>query len=167
MINQLTEQLFKDDGLAPSEAVAAADISAGRLVFKENCATCHTMFGVGGDTGPDLTGADRFNANYLLTNIIDPGASVAEDYRASIILLDDGRTITGLALETTARIVRIQTPTEILSLDRESIEAMRRTELSVMPEAILDNLQRDQIADLFKYLQSTHQVPLPDDSSQN
>ncbi|MEM7455690.1 MAG: PVC-type heme-binding CxxCH protein [Planctomycetota bacterium] len=167
LISELTERLFEEGGITPSEVVNEADVSAGRLVFEQNCAACHTLFGTGGTTGPDLTGADRFNANYLLTNIVDPGASVAEDFRASIIVLVDGRTITGLVLETTDRIIRVQTPTEVISLDRDEIEAMRRTELSVMPEAILDNMDQRQIADLFKYLLSPQQVPLPAISGEN
>ena len=137
------------------------DASQGRALFVKNCSICHTLFGAGGTTGPDLTGADRFNTSYLLSNIVDPSRAIADSFRASIIATDDGRIITGLVLEQTEKIVRVQTPTEILSLPTDSIEGMKRTDQSVMPEGILENLSNEQIADLFSYLMSKQQVPLP------
>src|SRR5262249_19991166 len=57
----------------------AADPSAGRQVFKQACAVCHTLFGEGAKIGPELTGADRRNLDYLLQNILDPSAVVPEN----------------------------------------------------------------------------------------
>ena len=137
------------------------DASRGRALFVKNCSICHTLFGAGGSTGPDLTGADRFNTNYLVSNIVDPGRAIADNFRASVIATDDGRVITGLVLEKTEKIVRVQTPTEVLSLPTDSIEGMRRTDQSVMPEGILENMSDEEIGELFSYLKSDRQMPLP------
>ncbi|HEY1376978.1 MAG TPA: PVC-type heme-binding CxxCH protein, partial [Gemmataceae bacterium] len=48
----------------------------GKDVFTKTCATCHTLFGEGGKTGPDLTGSDRRNREWLLTNIVDPSGVI-------------------------------------------------------------------------------------------
>ncbi len=58
----------------------------GMKIFEEHCAACHIMFGRGGKLGPDLTGSDRKNINYLLENILAPSASVAQNYQVSVIL---------------------------------------------------------------------------------
>src|SRR5207302_1304359 len=46
----------------------------GKRLFTKHCATCHTLFGEGNKVGPDLTGADRKNRDWLLTSIVDPSA---------------------------------------------------------------------------------------------
>ena len=36
-----------------------ADLSLGRAMFAKTCQQCHTLFGVGGKVGPDITGSNR------------------------------------------------------------------------------------------------------------
>ncbi|MGI9519996.1 MAG: PVC-type heme-binding CxxCH protein [Pirellulaceae bacterium] len=156
LIDELTESLVNASG-----ELAGGDLSRGRKLFATNCAACHTLYGVGGDTGPDLTGANRDNLNYLLVNMIDPSSSVAESYRASVIELVDGRLVTGLVLETSDQILRVQTLEEIITIDRQDMEGIRVTEKSVMPDGMLTNFSAEQVADLVSYLMSKQQVPLP------
>jgi len=66
---------FKD--VLTSQSLASADRATGRRRFVQTCATCHTLFGQGAKIGPDLTGSQRTNLDYLLVNIIDPSALVA------------------------------------------------------------------------------------------
>ncbi|MEM9702476.1 MAG: hypothetical protein AAF907_08535, partial [Planctomycetota bacterium] len=53
-----------------------ADLGAGRTVFNSSCGRCHKLYGEGGELGPNLTGSDRQNLDYLLGNIFDPSAVV-------------------------------------------------------------------------------------------
>ena len=46
----------------------------GKELFGKHCATCHKLFGAGGEIGPDLTGTARSDTPALLANIVDPGA---------------------------------------------------------------------------------------------
>ncbi len=91
-IATLREQLTDD-------YLADADLSKGRALFQKNCASCHQLFGEGGQLGPDLTGAQRSNIDYLLDNIVDPSAVVTKEFRATRILLEDDRVLTGLVTE--------------------------------------------------------------------
>jgi mono/diheme cytochrome c family protein len=52
------------------------DSKMGQLIFSQVCASCHSLFGQGQKTGPDLTGIDRDNIEGLLDAIIDPGGAI-------------------------------------------------------------------------------------------
>jgi len=75
------------------------------MLFSAVCASCHKLYGEGAALGPDLTGSDRHNLDYLLGNIVDPNAMVPADYRVSAPKLKDGRTLTARRQSrTTARL---------------------------------------------------------------
>ena len=57
--------------------------AGGAAAFERVCASCHKLYGRGGEIGPDLTGAGRDNLDYLLENIVDPAHSVSADFRMS------------------------------------------------------------------------------------
>ncbi len=142
----------------PEQNLNSANLFNGRTLFKKNCASCHILFGEGGNTGPDLTGANRQNLNYLLTNIIDPSGSVAETYRSSVISLEDGRLLSGLILIQDRKTVRVQTPEEVITIDRDLIDEIRSSNKSVMPDALLNNMSFPQKVDLLGYLMSPTQI---------
>lgn len=145
-----------------AETLTAADPAAGRVIFERTCVQCHKLFGAGGNIGPDLTGAQRHNLNYLLENIIDPSATVSKDFHMSIVITADGRVLNGIVMAQTDRTVTLQTPTERQVLARDEIEEIRQSNLSMMPERMLDALTAEQSRDLIGYLMSQQQVPLPD-----
>jgi putative heme-binding domain-containing protein len=144
------------------ERLDGADPSHGRLLFSKACSQCHVLFGEGGKVGPELTGAQRGDLGYLLENLVDPNATLGDDYRMIIFALADGRVINGLVAEQTGRTVTIQTPTDRLVVPRDEIEEQRRSDLSLMPEGLLDPLEEREVADLVRYLQGPGQVPLPE-----
>ena len=132
--------------------LAVADRGSGRRVFTNTCAVCHTLYGEGGHVGPDLTGGDRSNLDYLLENIITPSAVVNADFQMSIFELKDGRTLNGIIAAKTDRQISIKTMTEVVSIERVEIESTRQSALSMMPEGLLETLSEAQTRDLFAYL---------------
>jgi putative membrane-bound dehydrogenase-like protein len=152
-------------GLLSSEQLKSADVSAGRVVFSQVCAVCHKLYGQGAAIGPDLTGSGRGNLEYLLENIVDPSAIVPEDYRVSEVELKDDRSITGLVVGKNDRTITLQTPTEKLTLERNDIARLRQTNLSLMPEGLLQGMKDEQVCNLIKYLMTPGQVPLPQASA--
>ena len=118
------------------------------------------MFGEGKHIGPDLTGSNRNNLDYLLENILDPSAVVAADFRASVFALKNGRVITGVAVEQTDRTVSIQTQNELITVERSEIDEMKLTNNSLMPDGLLQPLTDDQVCNLIGYLMATEQAPL-------
>jgi mono/diheme cytochrome c family protein len=59
------------------------DLAHGRAVYAKVCQQCHTLYGVGGKVGPDITGANRSDLGYLLENIFDPSAVIPKEYAAT------------------------------------------------------------------------------------
>lgn len=146
--------------LTPGE-LARADLAAGRALFNQTCSACHVLFGQGARIGPELTGSQRSNLDYLLENLADPSATVGADFRMSVVALADGRVLSGVAGNRNAQTLTLQTPTEKLILPVDEIDEIRQTNLSLMPEGQLDLLRPDQVRDLIGYLMSPSQVPLP------
>lgn len=143
-------------------SAASSDKKQGRALFVKHCQTCHRLYGEGAKVGPDLTGGNRGNLDYLLSNIVDPSAVVDKDFRMSVLLTDDGRVLNGLVTEESDRTLTMQTATENLTLDKEEIQSRRKTEKSPMPDGLLDTLTAEQVRDLIGYLRHPSQVPLPE-----
>ena len=136
------------------------DATRGRSVFARACQQCHTLFGVGGKVGPDITGSDRRNLDYLLQNIVDPNAVIPNDYRTSEIETADGRVITGVIQERTGNSLEIVTATETVLVPQDQIESNLQSELSMMPEGLLAPFKDQEIRDLLYYLRQSAQAPL-------
>lgn len=133
----------------------------GRVVFNKICAQCHTLFDSGGHVGPDITGANRSDLDYLLQNILYPNAVVPNEYRATTIETKDDRTITGIVKEQNATAVVIQTANELLTVPRGEIKSQSTSDQSLMPEGLIAQLKDGEMRDLLYYLSRPGQVNLP------
>ena len=145
--------------------LSQADTSAGRALFNRSCANCHTLFGEGKKVAPDLTGAQRNNLNYLLENIVDPSATVSKNFKLSVIVQEDGRVINGVVVARTEKTLTVQTATDQIVVQRDEIEEMTESPVSLMPEKLLDVLTDEQTRDLIAYLMVPSQVPLPSEET--
>ncbi len=132
--------------------LAKADLARGGELFKKHCASCHQLFGEGGKVGPDITGAQRHNLDYMLENIVDPSAAVANDYQMEIFQTGDGRTITGLVASETDETLIVQTVNERLVFPVGDIKHRAKSKLSMMPEGLFDALTENDIRDLMGFL---------------
>jgi putative heme-binding domain-containing protein len=137
------------------------DGGRGRVLYNKVCAQCHTLFDVGGKVGPDITGANRADLNYLLETIADPNAVIPNEYRTSEIETKDGRSLNGIVKVMGDKTVLFQTANELLTIPRDEIASQRQTELSMMPEGLLAPLNDQEVRDLIYYLTRPGQVPLP------
>jgi putative heme-binding domain-containing protein len=137
------------------------DSSRGRAVFTRTCQQCHTLFGVGGKVGPDLTGSNRADLDYILQNIVDPNAVIPNEYRASNLETKDGRSITAIITRQDDKSVTAVTANEVLVIPRDEIQSLTQSALSMMPEGLLQSLTDQEVRDLIYYLGRPAQVPLP------
>jgi putative heme-binding domain-containing protein len=147
--------------LVPPDALKKADRAHGRQVFARTCATCHTLFGEGGKIGPDLTGAQRTNPDYVLSKILDPSAVVSRDYQVTVITTAAGRTLNGIIKEEDEKTITLQTQNEVVRVPKADVEERQRSPLSMMPEGQLAQMNDADVRDLMGYVAGPRQVPLP------
>ncbi|MEZ5043869.1 MAG: DUF6807 family protein [Saprospiraceae bacterium] len=145
--------------LLTDQAVASANPQKGKLVFQQTCGACHKMYGEGGNIGPDLTGSNRANTAYLLSNILEPSGEIQDDYRLVVLTMQDGRTYSGNVIaendrQLTMRIVG----QEELQLSKSDIQSKDVTTKSMMPEGLMQNLTDEEILDLVAYMKTLKQV---------
>ena len=50
----------------------------------------------GGNGGPDLTGSNRANLDYILAEIINPSEIIQGAYHLVVVITRDGRTVSGI-----------------------------------------------------------------------
>jgi putative heme-binding domain-containing protein len=118
------------------------------------------LYGVGATIGPDLTGSNRSDLEYLLTNVVDPGALIAKEYRSTLLVTVDGRVITGIVTSDDGKAVTVRTATETIVLPRDEIEESELTETSMMPDDQLKQFSEHEILSLVAYLRGKSQVPM-------
>jgi len=147
--------IYRDGGSLPGDA------SSGRAIYNRICAQCHTLFDSGGKVGPELTGSNRRDLDYILQNIVDPNAVVPNEYRAVNIETSDQRALTGIIKQQDEKTVTLATANETITLARKEIKSLQQSELSMMPEGLLQPLNEQEVRDLIYYLSRPGQVPLP------
>lgn len=142
--------------LLSPEALKNADLARGREVYQKACAPCHKLYGEGAEIGPELTGSDRRNLDYLLENILNPSGVVPENYRVSIVNLRDDQVHNGMVVAQTDRAITLQTVSERLTIPREQVESIQESELSMMPDGLFTGLEERQVLELIAYLMSAN-----------
>ncbi len=138
--------------VVPPAALKKADRVHGRQLFTKTCATCHTLFGEGAKIGPDLTGSQRINPEYVLTKLLDPNAVVAQDYQVTVITTKAGRTLTGLIAQEDTKTLVLQTQNEQIRVAKSDIDERKKSPVSMMPEGLLTPLSDVEVRDLMAYL---------------
>lgn len=144
--------------LLTSPPTVAPDVQLGRAVFARTCQQCHTLFGTGGKVGPDLTGSNRANLDYLLSNVIDPSAVMAKEYQPTVLLLSNGRVVTGILKEETDATVTVQLSTELLTVAKSEVDERKLGDKSMMPDDLLRPLTQHEVRSLQLYLSGGGQV---------
>ncbi|MCA9088719.1 MAG: c-type cytochrome [Planctomycetaceae bacterium] len=131
----------------------AADPHVGHELFKKTCATCHTLFDEGGQTGPNLTGYERDNLDFMLLAMVDPSAAIREEFTQYQIALEDGRILTGLIVDQSPTTVVLRgANNQSTTLNKAEIEVLQAMSTSIMPDGLLEKLSDDEIRHLFSYL---------------
>ena len=148
--------------LLKEDALSQANVANGRAVFNRTCAACHKLHGYGGSTGPDITGANRGNLEYLLSNILTPSAIIQDAYRMHIVLTEDGRIYSGIPVEENERQLKLRVADrdDPVTISVSQIESREIAAVSMMPEGTLMNLSDREVIDLIGYLQTLRQVDL-------
>src|SRR6185436_16112361 len=106
-------------------------------------------------TGPELTGADRKNSEWLLTQIVDPSAFIRPEYVNHNIEMKDGRSFTGLIVDQNENTIAVlDAQNQRTTLNRAEVKDIVASSTSLMPEGLIETLTPQQVRDLFSYLQA-------------
>jgi putative membrane-bound dehydrogenase-like protein len=129
------------------------DYVSGKAQYSQLCGSCHILFDEGGATGPELTGYDRRNLNYLAINIVDPNLEIREGFVNYKITTSDQRTLTGVIAHRSSEVVilRLYSGNEV-TLPMDQILQMEAQPISIMPERLVDHLNDQELRNLFGYI---------------
>jgi putative heme-binding domain-containing protein len=154
------------DELVPviEKGLTGRDFDKGRNLFGEmKCFVCHRFNNEGGGMGPDLTAiSGRFGARDLIEKVIRPSKNISDQYAALVITTTDGKQIVGRLVNNFADkngdVMVINTDmldaNKLVNVNRNLIDSIETSRISMMPEGLLDGLQREEILDLVAYLYS-------------
>jgi putative heme-binding domain-containing protein len=140
-------------GLLNDATLARADAANGKAVYERTCGACHKLNGEGGAIGPDLTGSNRTNIEYLLFNVLNPNGEVQDAYKAVVITTRDGRTFSGTVASETDRQVTLRVvDRDAVAINKADIQSRETTNVSMMPVGLFDALTDREVIDLVGYL---------------
>jgi putative heme-binding domain-containing protein len=144
------------------DVLKKANLANGRALYTKACANCHRLFGEGGDgdIGPDLTGSQRTNLDYILENVLDPSAIVPREYQVTIVETKQGRTLNGIVKTENDAALTLQLQNEVVVVPKGDIATRTPTTVSMMPDGAFDALRIEEVRDLVAYLASPTQVAL-------
>jgi quinoprotein glucose dehydrogenase len=150
----------KDDPLAAyRESLAGGNLQAGRKIFFEKpqvaCLRCHKVNEPGGDVGPDLSAIGRTkDRRYLLESIVDPNKQIAEGFQTVVVLLRDGKSLTGVFKKDDGReLTLITAEAQLLTVPKADIEEQTHGP-SAMPADLIKHLSKRELRDLVEFLAS-------------
>ena len=146
------QEIFEYMMYDPMTTVASKE--EGKGIFEGACAKCHRFGDLGKDYGPDLTTlANRFSRSDMLEATLWPSRTISDQYGAwrietrddvySALILDEGDDAITVLIPDLDRPV---------SIARENIVDLRESEISIMPDGLLDAYGMRATAGLFRFL---------------
>ena len=131
------------------------DPQSGQATFRKVCSPCHRLEDFGHDIAPTLATFQNRGAEAILLNVLDPNREVNPQYVNYQLITTDGRTVTGIiAAETATSVTLKRAEGEQDTVLRVHIDELSSTALSLMPEGLEKELDRQAMADLIAYLLS-------------
>ncbi|QDT61715.1 hypothetical protein SV7mr_42540 [Stieleria bergensis] len=138
------------------DAAKSGDAMRGELVYRRStlqCAVCHSIGGVGGKVGPDMTSlGTSAPVDYIIESLFDPNAKIKENYHSVNVLTIDGQVIAGIESESTDdEMVLLDTTGKTIRIPKADIEHLKQGK-SLMPSNLLDRVSRQDQLDLIRFL---------------
>lgn len=131
------------------------DIERGRAAFRKVCAACHRVENVGHQLAPNLAAMRNRGPEAILLNVLDPNREVNPQYVNYTLVTQEGRLLSGIISDETATSVTLKRgdgATDVVL--RIDIGELRSTGLSLMPEGLEKQIDKQTMADLMAYLKS-------------
>ncbi|MGE0887202.1 MAG: c-type cytochrome [Blastocatellales bacterium] len=139
------------------------NVASGRELFfgtneTTNCRVCHTVNGIGGRIGPDLTPLTSKPAKEILQSITSPHDAVDGKYSTFVITLRDGQRFAGIKRDEDETTVRLYDTASLPPVSRTFLKSeVAKTETlktSPMPDGYNKKYSRQQLLDLVGFLKT-------------
>ncbi len=131
-----------------------ADVSRGRILYMNACASCHRLKNEGVEVGPDLGTIASKPTEQIVEAMFDPSRAVEDRYRTTTITTKTGGTVVGMLTEETANGLTLRTAVGTEVVTREAIAARTTSNLSLMPNGLEAVLKPQDVADILGYIRS-------------
>jgi putative membrane-bound dehydrogenase-like protein len=141
----------------------AGDAGSGEKVFKTTgtCANCHQVRGQGKVVGPDLTEiGSKLTREAMFVSVLDPSAGISHNFESYSALLESGQVIVGLMVSQTDDKVTLKDAQGIeRSLPKNEIERLKKQEISLMPENLIEAVSTKDLVDIVEYMLTLKKAP--------
>ncbi|MFO0984583.1 MAG: HEAT repeat domain-containing protein [Planctomycetota bacterium] len=137
--------------------VRPGDVARGRELFEQvGCLKCHTVVPEDKPKGPFLGDAgERLTRAQLIESVLRPSAQIAQGFQPQWFHLQDGSDVNGFVVAESATEIEIRMANGTAqAIDKSQVHERGTGELSIMPEGLVDMLDREQLASLVSYVQS-------------
>jgi putative heme-binding domain-containing protein len=157
--------VFGDDAVSSNrEAVVSkfeaalsftGDVARGRVVYEQNCATCHRKGPLGHDIGPDLASVVSWKPDALLTAILNPNRQVEPRYQSYTVTIASGESVFGIITGETGTTISVrQLDGKDRVLTRADVKSISGTGRSLMPDGFESAVDKQKLADLIAFLRT-------------
>jgi putative membrane-bound dehydrogenase-like protein len=136
------------------------DPARGKQIIAESqkndlqCLKCHTIKGVGGNVGPDLSAiGKKASRENLFESILFPSKAIADQYISWIVETNNGLQITGLLVEETPDHITIRDANaKDTKIAKKDIASREKSAVSIMPADLLAYMSEEDLVDMVAYL---------------
>ena len=135
------------------------DATRGRELFlgeSLSCKTCHAIEAGAESVGPNLASlkADRYQPVSLLDNLLHPSKEISEAYQTHVVQTVNGELFSGVAKTMGASLILRDAQSKTHTIAIQDIEFRKVSDVSIMPEKLLETLTLAQARDLLEFLSS-------------
>jgi len=130
---------------------------AGKAVYSRpelGCIACHSINGIGGNIGPNLSALGTAQpAEFIIGAILDPQREVKEGFLSTSVLTKDGNEYQGYLVRQTSEELMLKDvlQNQEIRLARSKV-ASRKENGSIMPAGLVEGLSSEEFRDLVRYL---------------
>lgn len=130
-----------------------------RVFVRSKCATCHVFGDIGRGGGPDLsTVVKRFRRRDMLEAIMYPSRVISDQY-TGVEVDTTWETITGMVVtESNETLTLITANGERMDIPKDDIRRREASEVSIMPEGLLDTMSLGDLVALIQFLEHGSEV---------
>ena len=138
-------------------ALKSGDPARGERVYRRaelGCVLCHSIGGVGGKVGPDMTSLGAAApADYLVESLLLPNAKIKEGFHGLTVETKDDLEYNGILVRETGQEVVLRNAQNLeVSVAKSNIRKRANAQMSLMPTGLLDTLPESERNDLVAFL---------------